>query len=65
MIVCLERGADWLHFVLLMPFPSKNPLHLLPHLNSDWFYLAGMAYPGCPGKETVKRCGSSSSCFAR
>jgi len=33
-----------------------NPHHLLPQLNPDWFYLSGAGlYPGCPGKEAVKR----------
>jgi len=32
-----------------------KPHYLLPHLNPDWFYLSGPAYPGCPGKEAVKR----------
>jgi len=38
--------------VQLMPLHPK-PHHLLPHLNPDWFYLS--AFPGCPGKEAVKR----------
>jgi len=29
--------------------------HLLPHLSPDWFCLLVPAYPGCPGKEAVKR----------
>ena len=29
--------------------------HLLPHLNPDWFTFIVLAYPGCPGKEAVKR----------
>jgi len=38
----------------------SKPHHLLPHLHPDWFYLSGFtflvpAYPGCPGKEAVKR----------
>jgi len=34
-----------------------KPYHLLPHLYPNWFYLSGTvpAYPGCPGKEAVKR----------
>jgi len=39
MVICLERGAECLHMVQLMPLPYPN--HLLPHLNPDWFYLSG------------------------
>ena len=31
LVICLERGADCLHMVQLMPLPSQN---LLPHLNA-------------------------------
>ena len=31
----------FLHMVQLMPLPSPNPHHLLPHLNPDLFYLSG------------------------
>jgi len=58
MVVCLERGADCLHMVQLMPLPSPKSNHLLPHLNPDWFTFLVPAYPGCPGKETVKGCSS-------
>jgi len=35
-----------------------KPHHLLPHLNADRFALLVLAYPGCPGKEAIKRvCG--------
>jgi len=27
----------------------------LPHLNPDWFTFLVAVYPGCPGKEAVKR----------
>ena len=50
-VFCLERGADCLHMVQLMPLPSR---HLLSHLNPDWFYLSGTAHLGCPGTEAVK-----------
>ena len=54
MIICLEQGANDLHVVQLTPLP---PYHLLLHYNPDWFNLSnvGSAYPGCPGKEAVKR----------
>jgi len=32
-----------------------KPYHLLRHLNPDWLYLSGTAFPGCPGKEAVKQ----------
>ena len=61
MVICLERGADYLHMIQLMPLHSK-PRHLLPRLNPDFFYLSCIclpffvsAYPGCPGKEAVKQ----------
>ena len=41
---CLERGADCLHMVQLMPLHPK-PHHLLPYLNPDWFYLSGTSLP--------------------
>jgi len=43
-VVCLERGADCLHMVQLMP-THPRPHHLLPHLNPDWFYLSGTGLP--------------------
>ena len=46
-IVCIR--SSWCHCI-------SKPHHRLHHLNSDWFYLSGTAYPGCcPGKEAVKR----------
>ena len=52
MVVCLERGANDLHMVQLMPLP---PHHLLLKQNPEWFILLLPAYPGCPGKKAVKR----------
>ena len=37
--ICLERGADCLHIVQLMPLACPKPCRLLPHLNPDWLYL--------------------------
>jgi len=48
MIICLERGANDLHMVQLMPLP---PHHLLLHIGSTFLVPA---YPGCPAKEAVK-----------
>jgi len=57
-VICLERGADCLHMVQLMllaskktpsslaSFKSRLVLPVLPFLQ---------AYPGCSGKEAVKR----------
>ena len=52
MVICLERGANDLHMVQLMPLP---PPHLLLQQNPEWFILLLPAYPGCPGKKVVKR----------
>ena len=52
MVICLERGANDLHMVQLMPLP---PRHLLHHQNPEWFILLVPAYPCCPGKKAVKR----------
>ena len=59
MVICLERGADCLHMVQLMPLDRQTPSsHLLPHLK--FLIQTGLtflvpAYSGCPGKEAVKR----------
>ena len=45
-IVCI--WSSWSHCI-------RKPQHLLPHLNLDWFIFLVPAYPGCPGKEAVKR----------
>ena len=52
MVICLERGANDLHMVQLMPLP---PHHLLLQQNPEWFILLEPAYPGGPGKKAVKR----------
>ena len=52
MVVCLERGANDLHMVQLMPLPSH---HLLLQQSPEWFILLLPAYPGYPGKKAVKR----------
>jgi len=45
MVIYLERGANYLHMVQLMPL---LPHHLL-------VYLCGAGLPGCPGEKAVKR----------
>ena len=52
MVICLERGANDLHMVQLMPLPPHNLLLLQ---NPEWFILLVTAYPGCLGKKAVKR----------
>ena len=52
MVICLERGANDLHMVQLMPL---TPHYLLLQQNPEWFILLVLAYPGCPGKKAVKR----------
>jgi len=44
-VICLDRGADCLRMVQLMPLPSQKPDCLLPRLNADWFYLSGTSLP--------------------
>ena len=44
MVICLERGADYLHMIQLMPLHPK-PRHLLPRLNPDFFYLSCICLP--------------------
>jgi len=34
MVICLERGANDLHMVQLMPLSHR---YLLPHKNPEWF----------------------------
>jgi len=50
-VICLERGANDLHMVQLMPLPSH---HLLLNYYPDWFNLSVVSCPGCLGKEAVK-----------
>ena len=53
MVICLERSANDLHMVQLMPLP---PRHLLLQQNPEWFILLVPAYPGCPGKRPLNGC---------
>ena len=62
MVICLERGANDLHMVQLMPLP---PHHLLLQQNPEWFILLVPAYPGCPGKKAVKRLCVCVAAYAR
>jgi len=51
-VICLERGANDLHMVQLMPLP---PQRFLLQQNPEWFILLVPVYPGYPGKKAIKR----------
>jgi len=51
MVVYLERGANDLHMIQLMPLP---PHYLLLRENPEWFTFLVPAYRGCPGKKAIK-----------
>jgi len=52
-VICLERGADCLHIVQLMPLPSQNTIiSCLIYIQTGFTFLVP-AYQGCPGKEAV------------
>ena len=54
-VIRLERGADCLHIVQLMPLPSPNPIiSCLFKIQTGLTFLV-LAYPGSPRKETVKQ----------
>ena len=56
MVICLERGANDLHMVQLMPLPP--PSSLAP-VKSRLVYLLVPAYPGCPRKRPLNGCSGS------
>jgi len=51
-VVCLERGADCLHMVQLMPMPPQSLALFKSRLI---FAFLIPAYTGCPRKEAAKR----------
>ena len=54
MVICLERGADCLHMVQLMPLPPQNPIvSCLISIQTGFIFLVP-TYPGCPGKEAIE-----------
>ena len=56
MVICLDRGADCLLMVRLMPLsmPSQNPIiSWLTQLRSDFTFFVP-PYLGCLQKEAVK-----------
>ena len=62
MVICLERGADCLHVVQLMPLPSQNPPSSLALLKSrlflpSWYRLTNVVLVQRP----LDGCSSSSS----
>ena len=50
MVICLERGAD-LHMAQLMPLPLTVSCSSKIQIGLTFLVPA---YPGCPGKETIK-----------
>ena len=54
MVICLERGADCFHMVQLMPLHPKTSF-LASFKSRLVLPFQLLAYPGCPGKEAVKR----------
>ena len=54
MVICLQRGADCLHMVQLMPLHAKTPSSLASFKSRLVFTCLVPAYPGCPGKQAVK-----------
>ena len=52
MVICLQRGANDLLMVQLMPLLTR---HLLLQQSAEWFILLAPAYPGFPGKKAIKR----------
>ena len=61
MVICLERGANDLHMVQLMPLPAH---HLLLQQNPEWFAFLVPAYPVCPGHDNFQKQGVTKSIFS-
>jgi len=55
MVICLERCANDLHIIQLMPLPPT--VSCLIQIQIGFTFLV-LAYPGRPGKETAKRVSS-------
>jgi len=61
MVICLERGANDLHMVQLMPLPPRDfLLNVKIHIGLTFLLPA---YPGCPGKDAVKQMSVCLACF--
>jgi len=52
MVIFLEQGADDLHLVYLMPLPPI--ISCFVKIQNGLTFLMP-PYPGCPGKEVIKR----------
>ena len=52
MVICLERGANDLHIVQLMPLPPLVSCFIKIQIGLTFLVPA---YPGFPEKEAVKR----------
>ena len=53
-VICLEQGADSLHYGPDDATAILKPHHLLPHLNPDWFYLSDTNLPTLSWKTAIK-----------
>ena len=51
-LISLERGANDLYMVQLMPLPPPSSL---ASLKSNCFNLSGASLPGCPAKRPLNR----------
>ena len=51
MVICLERDANDLHLIQLMPLSPVISCSIKVQIGLT---LLVLAYPGCPGKEAVK-----------
>ena len=61
MVISLERGADCLLVVQLMPLYPKTPSSLASFKSRLVLHFLVPAYPGCPGKRPLNGYSSSSS----
>jgi len=53
-VICLERRADCLHMVQLMPLNPQTPPSIASFKSRLVFTFLVPAYARCPGKEVVK-----------
>ena len=53
MVICLKQGAWLFVYGSADATASQKHLHLMPHLNPDWFYLSG-GLPRLSWKKAVK-----------
>ena len=55
-VICLERGADCLHMIKLMPLPSQNPTISCLIKTQNGFTCLVLVNPGCPVKRSLNGC---------